>query len=102
MLTWAIMVKLILVTIKALETWVTMVTMVTSKRSKSRDIGKLGNEAHRDISETSVTITLTVRSSCKLCAVFFPILAETGKSSQFLSSSPRCISEHFMFLYRAL
>jgi len=65
MLSWAIMVKLI-ITIKALET---LVTMRTSKRSKHRDIGNLGNEAHRDNSETTVTITLkkSLRVNCVLC-----------------------------------
>jgi len=66
MLSWAIMVKLIVETINALET---LVAMVTGKRSKHRDIGNLGNEAHHDNSETNVTITLKIRSSCKLCAV---------------------------------
>ena len=63
-LTLTIMVKLIVVTIEAFKTFV---TMVTSKRSNHRDTGNLGNEAHRDNPET----TFKIKSSCKLCAVFF-------------------------------
>jgi hypothetical protein len=74
------MVKLIAVSIKALET---LLTTVTSKRSNPGDIGNLGNEAHRENSETIVVITFKIKSSYKLCAVFVRFWLKLERAHNF-------------------